>query len=126
MTPVERQIEDLRKAYGEGVASRQLPSGALLLTLPDVSLPPGWSKSRCAVKFIVPVGYPYSAPDCFWADRDLLLATGQVPQATNFQDIPEANEGGIWFSWHVQGWNPNRSSLVSYAKVIENRFKEVR
>jgi Prokaryotic E2 family E len=126
MNILERQLEELRKVYPEGVETSTLPSGAVLIELKNVGLPSGWNKASTPVRFLLPVGYPFAAPDCFWADSELRLASGSVPQATNFQPIPEANRPGMWFSWHVQGWNPNRSNLVTYAKVIEQRLKEIR
>jgi hypothetical protein len=125
MTLLDRQLEDLRETYA-GADTRQLPSGTVLVELKKIGLPEGWSKNETVVRFIIPVGYPFAAPDCFWADQDLRLAGGGQPQATNFQQIPEANEPGLWFSWHVQGWNPNRSNLVTYAKVIEQRLNDPR
>lgn len=125
-TILDRQIEELRRVYPTGAEATPLPSGAILIELKSVALPEGWNKLSTAVRFIVPVGYPFAAPDCFWADSDLRIAPAVQPQATNLQTIPEANVPGLWFSWHVQGWNPNRNSLVSYAKVIEQRLREPR
>jgi hypothetical protein len=125
MTPIERQITDLREACGDALA-RQLSSGATLVTVPTVRLPHGWSKERTSIRFVIPVGYPFATPDCFWADGDLRLPGIGVPQATNVQAIPDANEEGLWFSWHVQSWNPNRDSLLTYFKVIQKRLAEPR
>jgi hypothetical protein len=126
MNLLDRQLEELRKVYASGADTRPLPSGSVLIELKNIALPDGWSKKETAIRFVVPVGYPFAAPDCFWADDDLSLLGGGQPQATNLQPIPEANEPGLWFSWHVQGWNPNRSNLVSYAKVIEQRLNDPR
>jgi hypothetical protein len=127
MTPIlERQLEELRQVYSSGADIKPLPSGAFLIELKSVVLPSGWNKSNTSIRFVVPVGYPFAAPDCFWADTDLRVAPSTQPQATNFQPIPEINAPGLWFSWHVQGWNPNRNNLVTYAKVIEQRLKELR
>ncbi len=125
MTLLDRQLEELRAIYA-GTDTRQLPSGAVLVELKKIALPEGWSKKETDIRFIIPVGYPFAAPDCFWADQDLRLAGQGQPQATGSQQIPEANEPGLWFSWHVQGWNPNRSNLVTYAKVIEQRLNDPR
>jgi hypothetical protein len=126
MNILERQLEELRRVYSGGAEIRALPSGAALVELKSVALPPGWNRNGTSVRFVVPVGYPFAAPDCFWADNDLRLAAGTQPQATNFQPIPEVNLPGLWFSWHVQGWNPNHSNLVTYSKVIEQRLKDIR
>ena len=65
-------------------------------------------------------------PDCFWADSGLRLANGSLPQASNVQAIPETGDTGLWFSWHVQHWDPNRDSLITYIQVIRSRFKEAK
>lgn len=126
MNILDRQLEELRRVYPDGVETRTLPSGVVLIELKNVRLSKGWNRNSTFVRFVVPVGYPFAAPDCFWTDHDLRLESGAQPQATNFQPIPEGNVPGMWFSWHVQGWNPNRSNLVTYAKVIEQRLKEIR
>jgi hypothetical protein len=126
MSILDRQLEELREVYPAGVDTKTLPSGAVLIELKGVTLPVGWNKPSTSIRFLVPVGYPFAAPDCFWADDALRLDPNRQPQATNFQAIPEANAPGLWFSWHVQGWNPNRSNLVTYAKVIEQRLKDLR
>jgi hypothetical protein len=123
---IDRQLEELRQVYPAGVEALPLPSGAVLIELKSVDLPSGWSKRTTSIRFVVPVGYPFAAPDCFWADQDLRIAPITQPQATNFQPIPEVNAPGLWFSWHVQGWNPSRNNLVTYAKVIEQRLKDPR
>jgi len=125
-TILDRQLEDLRRVYLAGAEAKPLPSGAVLIELKNIALPGGWNKTHTSIRFVVPVGYPFAAPDCFWADNDLRVAPARQPQATNFQPVPELNAPGLWFSWHVQGWNPSRNNLVTYAKVIEQRLKEVR
>jgi E2/UBC family protein E len=127
MTPIlDRQLEELRQVYPNGAEPRTLPSGAVLIELRRVELPKGWNKPSTSIRFLVPVGYPFAAPDCFWADQDLRVHPNTQPQATNFQPIPEINSPGLWFSWHVQGWNPSRNNLVTFVKVIEQRLKEAR
>jgi len=123
---VADQLVKLSDVYNGRVDKRELGNGTVLVTLKDVRLPVGWNKERTSVRYVIPVGYPFAAPDCFWADRDLSLANGVRPQATNVQVIPEANEDGLWFSWHVQGWNPSHGSLVMYAKMIERRLADGR
>ena len=127
MTLLEEQIEILRSHYPK-VEPRALPSGAVLITIPDMPLPTGWSKDSATIRFLAPVGYPHAKPDCFWSDGDLRLADNSVPQATGFNPIPEAPEflPLVWFSWHTAQWNPNRDSLLTYLNVIRNRLKEIR
>jgi hypothetical protein len=123
MTPLEAQIELIKSLYPEA-QFRKLPSGAGLITVPSVALPSGWSKAATSVRMLVPLGYPLAKPDCFWADSDLRLRNSGMPQASGFNAIPEVPEPGLWFSWHVAQWNPNRDTLLTYLRVVEDRFKK--
>ena len=125
MIPLDAQFAVLREAYPNADLTK-LPNGAAIITLPDVPLPPGWSKQSLKVRFLAPIDYPMATPDCFWVDADLRLSNGGMPHATNMQPIPDTNESLLWVSWHVGKWNPNRDNLATYAKVVERRLKEVR
>jgi Prokaryotic E2 family E len=122
----EKQFDRVRTRYPAAAIS-PLPSGSALVTIPAIALPQGWSAAETAIHFIVPIGYPGPAPDCFWADASLLLATRAAPQASNVQPIPESNIQARWFSWHVvdaqNNWNPNRDDLMTYVAIILDRFR---
>ena len=110
-----------------GASAARLPSGAYLVTVPDFPVCAGWTLSRTTVWFIVPVGYPYANPDCFWVDKGLQLATGAMPQNSNITVVPETNITGIWFSWHLaHPWNPNTDTLLTWTAVISNRLRAAR
>lgn len=32
----------------------------------------------------------------------------------------------MWWSWHLQMWNPNQSSLYTFMKVIQQRLNPAR
>jgi hypothetical protein len=103
--------------------------GVHLITLPSVSLPPGWSSPATPIWFVVPNGYPYAPPDCFWADQFLRLENGQMPQNAQIGNVApgQPNRETLWFSWHIQqAWKPGTSDLLTYVKVIRNRFEERR
>jgi hypothetical protein len=123
-TILECQLSELEERFGAVEASR-LPSGTMLVTVPRVTLPPGWSACLTAVRFLVPPAYPFAAPDCFWVDDSLRLAGGALPQnAGNSNVIPETNISGLWFSWHLAGpWDPNRDTLSSWTNVIMDRLR---
>jgi hypothetical protein len=128
MAIFEEHLEVL-KAQFPGSDAIRLPSGAYLVTVPGVKLPAGgWNKTETYVRFIAPVAYPQAKPDCFWADPELRLGTGGMPQSSNISAIPETNEQHLWFSWHTPagGWDPNRDNLNTYTNVVRNRLKEVR
>lgn len=122
MGPFDQQFARLATRYNQ-VAVRELPGVGRLVTVPGVALPSGWSKASTAVHFVAPDGYPFSRPDCFWADADLRLASGAIPHAANITTpVPGTGEGGLWFSWHLQEWNANRDDLMSWFAVVMNRF----
>ncbi|SCB55595.1 hypothetical protein GA0061098_104612 [Bradyrhizobium shewense] len=99
----EIQIEDLRRRWPD-VRTQELPSGAILVTIGSISLLPGWSRAATSIRFPVPTGYPFAAPDCFWADNDLMLESGRMPcNAGNNNIIPETAEPGLeWPSMESQ------------------------
>lgn len=126
MTPLDTQILELQGQY-PGTTARVLPSGAMLVNVPNVELPSGWSKPTTGVLFIAPNGFPHAQPDCFWADADLRLHGGGMPQSARISPIPETGSNMLWFSWHlVHPWNPNRDTLTTWFGVIRNRLREAR
>ncbi len=121
---LDRQIGELGERFG-AAEQRALPSGTILVRVPSVALPPGWSAEQTAVRFLVPAGYPFAALDCFWADNDLRLAGNSMPQASAADNIiPETGEHGLWFSWHLTSpWDANRDTLSSWMNVIIDRLR---
>ena len=102
-----------------------LPGGATLIRVPVFPVAPGWNRRQTEVSFLAPAGYPYANPDCFWADSELRLESGALPQSSNVTGIPETSHVGLWFSWHLtQAWNPNRDSLLTWLAAIAERFRK--
>ncbi len=127
MNPLQDQLTLLKAVYGEdAVTTSPSDNGATLITINNIPLPNGWNKQTTSVSFVAPVGYPFAAPDCFWAQGDLRLNDNALPQAAQNKPIPGTNENGLWFSWHIKGWNPSQNNLVTYAKVIEQRFMNLK
>jgi hypothetical protein len=121
MSPVDQQFEILKNYHPEA-SIIQLPNGSHVVSVPNISLPPGWTKCATAIKFIAPVGYPMARPDCFWADADLRLINGNLPQNANPNQMPPSQELLLWFSWHLTTWNPNSDNLLTYVNVIKRRL----
>ncbi|RJF90314.1 E2/UBC family protein [Sphingomonas cavernae] len=120
------QLEQLRERFGD-VQSRPMASGTTLVAVRGVHLPEGWSKASTTIRFLIPPGYPFAQLDCFWADADLRLTGGAMPQSSAPNGIPETTEMGLWFSWHLTGaWNPNRDTLSSWMNVVIERMRQVR
>jgi hypothetical protein len=129
LTLIEQQLERLRGLPQCANATlKRLPSGAHLVSIPDLSMPSGWKPEKVTAHFLTPPGYPAAQPDCFWlAPAPIRLANGNLPQNSNDSNaMPEVGLMGTWFSWHLQSWNPNSDSLVTYFNVIMRRLRPPR
>lgn len=129
MTPVEQQFQTLQSmATCTNASLRRLPSGAHLVTVPDVKLTSGWNRDAATLYFVAPPGFPAAKPDCFWlGPGSVRLAGNGVPQNSNEANpVPEVGNVGTWFSWHLQSWNPNTDSLVTFFNVIMKRLRPAR
>lgn len=122
---IGEQVATARASHPDVTADPR-PDGTVLVTVRDLRLPPGWNKSTCCVYFLLPVGYPVSRPDCFWAEPDLRLAGGGMPTNTNLQTVPSTSMSAVWFSWHLASWNPAEDDLLSYVRAIRGRFLQAR
>lgn len=132
----EQQFDELRKHIlekhpGSEIQMTPISGGARMIKITQVALPPGWNRQRADIVFVAPPGYPAAAPDCFWIEPSgFRLEGGGTPQNTNDSNpIPGDTIGGrttTWFSWHVQGWNPNRNSLRGFFQLILNRLNPAR
>ena len=121
MSLLELHLQRLQQKY-PSANIQPLPNGSYLVTVPGVPLKAGWSRTATTVYFLAPVGYPMAQPDCFWADGDLRLQHGGMPKNSGQQALPNGNQPVVWFSWHPNGWNPNKDDLRAYMKVIEDRL----
>lgn len=125
MTPLlKEQHDQLRAEYSDAQVT-ELPDGSSLVKIPSVALPDGWLRDTTSVVFVAPKGYPFAQPDCFWADPELKLKNGAMPQGTGQNPCPDGLPH-LWFSWHVSGWNPNMDTFLTYLRVIKRRFADVR
>lgn len=130
MTPLEQQVETLKSQY-HNLTCTQLSNGSHLIIVPDVKLPQGeWNRDHTTVLFVAPPGFPTAQPDCFWVTpTGFRLINETTPQASNDSNpIPGDTEqrSTTWFSWHLQSWNPNNDTLVTYFKVILQRLNPAR
>lgn len=125
MTPAEEQIQQLVDQF-PGTSWLKNPDGSYVVTIPDVKLPTGWNAKETTVRFVLPVGYPISRPDCFWTNPELRLASGSIPQNTGNNQLPGSPTALLWFSWHVTKWSPNHDTVLTYFRVIMNRFNQLK
>lgn len=124
MKSIQDQFADLAKTFPG--ATLAPVNGLQLVVIPNVPLPKGWSQPCTHIRFVIPNGYPYAAPDCFWADHTLRLDQGRMPQFARIGQLtpgqPDPNT--LWFSWHVNAaWNAATCELMTYVKVIRRRFE---
>lgn len=125
LSPVEAHFKRLRELYPSARCT-VIGDGRFLIHIPGVILPAGWSKSITNIWFIAPDGYPGAAPDCFWADPDLRLADGRLPQNSSAQPVPGTTTPALWFSWHLGRWAPTTHDMRTYASAMRSRFEEPR
>ena len=123
MDLLEEQFEQLRARYSRARLERR-HDGTALVTIPDFPLPPGWSVPATDVCFIVPLGYPVARPDTFWARADLRLASGGFPMNTRLNADYGGAEPRLWFSFHPSTWSPSYDTLLTYARLIQQRLQE--
>jgi len=131
---IEEELELLPCASDDGPrpTADRMTNGGWLITVPRVNLPTGWNRSETDILFVAPPGFPAAQPDCFWVTPSgFRLADGTTPQASNDSnaipgDAAGSNRSTTWFSWHLQGWNPNEDGLLRYFSVIMNRLRDVR
>ena len=125
MGPAEVHLQRLKLRRPQA-SIKEVDGSGILITIPEVDLPSGWNKSCTAIHFFAPQGYPYAKPDCFWADEDLRLASGAVPQNTSLTNsMPGLEKQAIWFSWHTDQWNASRDDLLTWIASINDRFNRV-
>ena len=128
MKSVPEQFDSIVAVFPD--ATMSLTDGFQLVIIPQVLLPEGWSASETHIRFVIPNGYPYAAPDCFWADHSLRLEQGQMPQNTQIGTLMpgQPDTQTLWFSWHVTNgaWNAVTCDLMTYVKIIRSRFEELK
>jgi hypothetical protein len=127
MLPIDQHIAELKKHYSTAIVNLQ-PNGSYLVEIPNYPMPPGWNQRSVTILFLAPTGYPGAQPDCFWVEpRGIRLENGATPQNSNdTNEIPGVGQRGTWFSWHLQKWDPNRDSLLTYLNVIKQRLSPPR
>lgn len=49
----------------------------------------------------------------------------QMPQNTQVNPMVPDAAGMVWFSWHLQQWNPNRDDLFSWIACMRDRLQRI-
>lgn len=103
-------------------------NGQRYLLVPGYQLPEAWGRQVVTLLVLIPNGYPQVAPDMFWVDPEIHLASGADPNAANCR---ETHLGRQWqrFSWHYRdsqaAWRPATSTLLSHLRFCAARFANV-
>lgn len=119
MAPRQSELTALKELHPKAEVTA-LADGTSLVVVPDVELGPGWNSKLTTVKFVLPVAYPAANPDCFFADKELLLQNGQAPANSGLQVVN--GENARWFSWHLTGWSPSRDTILTYLRFARRRL----
>ncbi len=93
------------------------------VVLKDFELGEGFTVAKTELLIRVPKTYPDAGPDMFWTKPDVMLASGQVPQAA---ESIENYLGRPWrrFSWHRKSWNPIVDNLTATIEFVRKRLRE--
>lgn len=127
MDAIRSGVEQLRRKWPQAHA---VPGadGSHLVFLPTFALAKGYDATVCTALFIAPPYFPTTAPTHFFTDIEIRLKNGAQPHYTSMNNTwpidrlwPQWAKCQRWH-WIVQGWNPNHSSLFTYAMVIRNRL----
>jgi|SRR5579863_1998158 hypothetical protein len=126
---IDDGIERLRTKWPQ-THSQRSKYGHHLIFVPSVKLPKQYRENICTVIFVAPPGFPAACPDHFFTDIEVRCKAGfGMPRNTNMGNGALLEQLGFpqwkdaqWWSWHLQMWNPNQSSLYTYMRVIEQRF----
>lgn len=116
MALIEAHFGRLKDRFPEATLVK-LPSGAGLISVPRQPISFGWSVTEVMMRFLAPNGYSVAAPDCFWVEPNLTLASGAMPKNSQHDNtIPETKLKGHWFSWHISrgAWSPNHHDLLCW------------
>lgn len=142
---IERDMVALRSKW-EQAHYQVHKSGAHLIVVPGFLLPKGYNCTIATVLFVAPAGFPAARPDHFFthtAPVELALdppgeefawdSDGNYtrrywhPKYTNAHNQPHpfdnwGGEGFLWWSWHLQMWNPNTDTLMTYMNAVRSRI----
>jgi hypothetical protein len=123
MDRLAHDLADIQREH-RGATIEEIADVGRRLTVPQVTTGPGWNRTTTNALFVIPQAYPAAQPDCFWAEGDLRLVNGDLPQNSAVQRIGSTDL--LWFSWHLTCWHPNSDTLSTYVRFIERRFRDPR
>lgn len=116
----EKELEELRGTLTVDVAEE---GDSVLVTIRAFPLGDGYNKAASDLLLQIPRSYPDAAPDMFWLEQDVTLASGAIPQSA---EATATIAGRSWrrFSWHRASWNPSVDNLHGQLEFIRRRLSE--
>ena len=93
-----------------------------LVILRDVRLPDShYEPPVVDLMVLADYQYPVSRLDMFWTRPPVTLKQGGAPRSA---EVFEEYAGERWqrWSWHYDGWDPSRHSLLSHVEVVLDRL----
>jgi hypothetical protein len=130
LSPLDAQFHELqeylsRKRMAPAIM-RKLPSGAALISVPDVPVPDGWNRTTATITFLAPCGYPFASPAHFWVEPGRFRrANGAFGVFSHDnrpmpEDVPDRS--ATWFMVRPQSWWPSRDTLFTFFRVAVERL----
>jgi hypothetical protein len=102
-------------------------NGYVCLVISAYSLPVGYAINETDLLMRLPAGFPDAAPDMWWCDPLVRVAsTGQPPPNA---DQIETHVGKPWQRWSrhfpdSSAWKAGRSGVESYMSLIRKDFEK--
>lgn len=121
MTTIEEQVKKLQDKF-DFVEFVKRTENQGTIKIRNFELPNGWNKEVADIQFEVPVGFPCACPVDFLSDKELRLSSNLNPRNTQIEEFD--GKKYLKFYWRVQKWSPNYDTLLTYARVIQNRFNQ--
>jgi hypothetical protein len=120
---LDRQLARLVEVYPKAVVQRRA-DGSLLITVPNLPLPPGSAPAATDIFLVLPAGYPTAKPSGFETLRELMLPNGISPSAGRGEHVID----GITlahFCWQPsQQWENDEHELWKRVKFALRRFSD--
>ena len=122
-TLVDRQLMRLREVY-PAVAIQSRPDGSMVISVPDLPLPPGSAPAVTEILLVLPAGYPTAKPSGFETLRELKQPNGISPVAGRGEHVVDGRTLAH-FCWQPnQQWENDENELWKRVKFALRRFSD--
>lgn len=121
---VKEEVDLLKEKY----PNLQYDEELNWILIPEYQLPGRFNKGMTQLLWVIPPGYPQTAPDNFFVDGDLRLKDGGNPPSFNANSNSSSGPAPVsgnwgWFSWHPQQWRPaaeilKGDNLLTFVRTV--------